>query len=158
MGDVQVDSLANFLYLSAEYFNATNDVSVFTSDEWVDAVEAVLDTFADQQQATAAVGNPSYVFQRTTTQQSETLQKCASLPHRGCALCVCMCGFGSTRGSPPPFFVLACVGTLTGCVLAYVWVYGVPLCCQRHWAACGVHGNDQDRVSAVSVCLCDPVN
>ena len=35
---------ASFLHLSSQFYTATGDTSVFTTDTWIDAVELVLDT------------------------------------------------------------------------------------------------------------------
>ena len=48
----EIDSLASFLGFSYQYWNATGDSSFVQSTEWVDAVEAVLQTIHDQQEPT----------------------------------------------------------------------------------------------------------
>lgn len=71
----EVDTLSNFLHLSAQYFKATGDTSVFVTDLWVDAVQTVLETLTAQQLSSAQEGsNPPYLFQRTTGQPSDTLE------------------------------------------------------------------------------------
>lgn len=72
----ELDSLANFLYLSTRYYNETKDVDVFSAHEWLEAVSTVLDTLTLEQRSSAqedAAGGPTYTFQRQTSQPTDSL-------------------------------------------------------------------------------------
>lgn len=73
----ELDSLAAFLEISADYYNATQDLAFFRRFRWLDAVQAVLDTATAMQTPTYAANGSllasPYTFQRSTTRASETL-------------------------------------------------------------------------------------
>ena len=48
----EVDSLASFLGFSYQYWNATGDASFVQSNDWMDAVEVVIQTIHEQQEPT----------------------------------------------------------------------------------------------------------
>ena len=74
----ELDSLAAFLEVSSNYYNATQDVSFFQKYQWTDAVNAVLtvaeammtSTYADD----GSVNQSPYTFTRQTNRASETLE------------------------------------------------------------------------------------
>ncbi|PSN75054.1 hypothetical protein BS50DRAFT_31795 [Corynespora cassiicola Philippines] len=73
----ELDSLAAFLQLSADYYNATGDVEFFGKHKWMQAVEAVLKV-ADEMTtptygADGAVLTSPYTFTRLTSRATETL-------------------------------------------------------------------------------------
>jgi meiotically up-regulated gene 157 (Mug157) protein len=73
----ELDSLAAFLEVSSNYYNATKDIDFFRKYKWVDAINAVLavannmtiGTYADSGQ----VNESPYTFTRLTTRATETL-------------------------------------------------------------------------------------
>ncbi len=65
----EVDSPCYVLRLAYEYWQATNDNSVF-GDEWIKSVENILRTFRDQQRKD---GKGHYRFQRKTERQLDTM-------------------------------------------------------------------------------------
>lgn len=65
----EIDSLCYPIRLAYEYWKTTGDDSIFT-DEWVKAVEYILQTFKDQQRK-ENLG--SYRFQRKTERASDTM-------------------------------------------------------------------------------------
>ncbi len=71
----EVDSLANFLYLSSSFWTATGgDVSAFDV-QWRAAVDSVLGVFESLQSGwDTMTANPPYQFQRTTSQPSDSLE------------------------------------------------------------------------------------
>ncbi|TID20496.1 Meiotically up-regulated protein [Venturia nashicola] len=73
----ELDSLAAFLQVSAEYYEKTQDIDFFQKYKWVEAVKAIMKVAKDMQTPTYAVnGAPiasPYTFERSTTQASETL-------------------------------------------------------------------------------------
>lgn len=72
----ELDSLAAFLQVSADYYNATGDVEFFSKFKWVQAVEAVLKVAQDMTLPTygadGAVLQSPYTFTRLTTRATET--------------------------------------------------------------------------------------
>ena len=74
----ELDSLAAFLQISADYYSATQDVSFFGRFQWIPAVRAVLAT-AKAMRDTPTYGEDGrvldspYTFSRETTRQTETL-------------------------------------------------------------------------------------
>jgi len=78
----EIDSLANFLHLSFDYFTQAGASSPAfakpvnaAGDMWTDAANLVIETFIEQQQSTQEGGsNPTYQFQRNTQQPTDTLQ------------------------------------------------------------------------------------
>lgn len=65
--------MAHFLTFGADVFDATGSTTPFDAT-WVQAVELVLDTFDAQMKGTAEEGgNPPYLFQRTTSQPTDSL-------------------------------------------------------------------------------------
>ncbi|KAF1998406.1 glycoside hydrolase family 125 protein [Amniculicola lignicola CBS 123094] len=73
----ELDSLAAFLEVSANYYNATKDISFFGKFHWVSAVEAVLKVAQDMMTPTYSpngdVLDSPYLFTRMTTRSTETL-------------------------------------------------------------------------------------
>ncbi|KAF1987457.1 glycoside hydrolase family 125 protein [Aulographum hederae CBS 113979] len=72
----ELDSLAAFLEVSANYHNATGDTTFFSRFSWSEAVEAIL-TVAEEMQtptygADGAVLKSPYTFTRETTRSTET--------------------------------------------------------------------------------------
>lgn len=65
----EIDSLCYPIRLAYEYWKTTGDTSVFT-DDWVRAIELILQTFRDQQRKE---NKGSYRFQRKTERASDTL-------------------------------------------------------------------------------------
>jgi len=81
----EVDSLANHLRLSVEYFNATGDAAPFSDSTWLASVQLILATFTEQQRDTRAedaAGGPAYTFQRQATEPTDTLQQGRGAPSR----------------------------------------------------------------------------
>ncbi|CAK3980364.1 meiotically up-regulated gene 157 -like [Lecanosticta acicola] len=74
----ELDSLAAFLEISHNYFNATQDIEFFKKFKWVDAVEAVMkvaDTMmVPTYEPSGRVENLTYTFTRQTTRASETTE------------------------------------------------------------------------------------
>ncbi|EDU43251.1 hypothetical protein PtrSN002B_002264 [Pyrenophora tritici-repentis] len=72
----ELDSLAAFLQISADYYNATGDFEFFGKFKWVQAVEAVLKVANDMMQPTygsdGEVLKSPYTFERGTNRGSET--------------------------------------------------------------------------------------
>ncbi|KAH7401241.1 hypothetical protein BKA66DRAFT_436402 [Pyrenochaeta sp. MPI-SDFR-AT-0127] len=72
----ELDSLAAFLQISTEYYNATGDYEFFGKFQWVQAVEAVLKVAQDMALPTygsdGAVLQSPYTFTRYTTRATET--------------------------------------------------------------------------------------
>ncbi|KAF2194779.1 glycoside hydrolase family 125 protein [Zopfia rhizophila CBS 207.26] len=72
----ELDSLAAFLQVSAEYYNATGDAAFFGKFSWVKAIEAVLKVAEDMKRPTygedGAVLDSPYRFTRMTTRATET--------------------------------------------------------------------------------------
>lgn len=73
----ELDSLAAFLEISTNYYTATNDLSFFSRFQWVDAVQAVLNTATSMMiptyAANGAVNQLPYTFTTDTTDGSQTL-------------------------------------------------------------------------------------
>ncbi|KAI8145693.1 meiotically up-regulated gene 157 protein [Fennellomyces sp. T-0311] len=71
----EIDSLASFLGFSYQYWNATGDSSFVQSTDWMDAVDAVLQTIRDQQEPTFDdAGHPMdihYRFERNPEHPNE---------------------------------------------------------------------------------------
>ncbi|RMZ28720.1 hypothetical protein D0859_07197 [Hortaea werneckii] len=72
----ELDSLAAFLEVSTNYYNATQDASFFKNYQWVDAVKSVLQV-ADEMmvptyQPNGNVSELAYSFTRLTTRATET--------------------------------------------------------------------------------------
>ncbi|KAF4618388.1 hypothetical protein G7Y89_g14916 [Cudoniella acicularis] len=73
----ELDSLAAFLEISTDYYEATGDIDFFRNFQWVDAVNTILSTtealllgtYADN----GSVNALPYTWQRTTTSATETL-------------------------------------------------------------------------------------
>ncbi|CAO2652361.1 Nn.00g006440.m01.CDS01 [Neocucurbitaria sp. VM-36] len=72
----ELDSLASFLQISADYYNATGDYEFFGKFQWVQAVQAVLDVAQNMTLPTygpdGAVLQSPYTFTRYTTRATET--------------------------------------------------------------------------------------
>lgn len=73
----ELDSLAAFLQVSAEYYSKTQDIDFFGKYKWVEAVNAIMKVAKDMQTPTyaanGAVNASPYTFERTTTRGTETL-------------------------------------------------------------------------------------
>lgn len=73
----ELDSLAAFLEISTDYYNATGDLNFFGAFQWIDAVEQVLDVADGLMVGTYAengtVNELPYTWERTTTSGTETL-------------------------------------------------------------------------------------
>ena len=64
-GKYELDSLAAVLKSSYNYFNNTNDASLLLEEDWLAAMEKIMDTIVVQQQSTAEDGpHPAYAFAR----------------------------------------------------------------------------------------------
>ncbi|KAK4553754.1 hypothetical protein LTR86_009252 [Recurvomyces mirabilis] len=74
----ELDSLAAFLEVSSNYYNATQDATFFKKYQWVDAVETILEVATNMTVPTyTADGNVSvlsYSFTRLTNRASETTE------------------------------------------------------------------------------------
>lgn len=74
----ELDSLAAFLQISAEYYNATNDITFFQKFQWSDAIAAVLSVaeamMTPTYAANGSVNISPYTFTRQTNRASETLE------------------------------------------------------------------------------------
>ncbi|KAK4968670.1 hypothetical protein LTR66_001293 [Elasticomyces elasticus] len=74
----ELDSLAAFLEVSTNYYNATQDTAFFRKYSWVDAVSAVVDVAESMMTPTYAangsVNVSPYSFTRLTDRASETLE------------------------------------------------------------------------------------
>lgn len=74
----ELDSLAAFLEVSRNYYNATQDISFFGKYSWVQAIESVMNVAEGQMMPTYQPdGNVStlpYTFTRLTTRASETTE------------------------------------------------------------------------------------
>jgi meiotically up-regulated gene 157 (Mug157) protein len=72
----ELDSLAAFLQISSDYYNATGDYAFFSKFKWVQAVEAVLKVAQDMRMPTygqdGEVLQSPYTFTRYTTRATET--------------------------------------------------------------------------------------
>ncbi|KAI8932925.1 hypothetical protein NX059_010396 [Plenodomus lindquistii] len=72
----ELDSLAAFLQISTDYYNATGDAEFFGKFRWVQAVEAILKVAEDMMLPTygsdGAVLKSPYTFTRYTTRSTET--------------------------------------------------------------------------------------
>lgn len=72
----ELDSLASFLEVSSNYYNATGDAEFFGKFQWVQAVEAVLKVADEMKRPTygqdGAVLDSPYMFTRLTTRATET--------------------------------------------------------------------------------------
>jgi meiotically up-regulated gene 157 (Mug157) protein len=73
----ELDSLAAFLEVSANYYNATGDADFFGRFHWVEAVEAILKVAEDMRRPTygsdGKVLDSPYTFTRLTSRATETL-------------------------------------------------------------------------------------
>lgn len=58
----ELDSLASFLQLSSDYYNATGDLGPFTKYQWVDTVETILAAAEAMQTATYTPDGMRSVF------------------------------------------------------------------------------------------------
>lgn len=65
----EIDSLCYPLRLAYEYWKVTGDDSIF-GEEWLHAMQNILDTFKDQQKKD---GHGAYTFQRKTERQLDTM-------------------------------------------------------------------------------------
>lgn len=74
----ELDSLAAFLEVSTNYYNATQDLEFFGKFQWIAAVQTVLNTAKAMMTPTygadGAVLDSPYTFERETNRASETLE------------------------------------------------------------------------------------
>lgn len=74
----ELDSLAAFLEVSSNYYNATKDAAFFSKYSWVSAVQAVLDVanamMTPTYAANGSVNVSPYTFTRVSDRASETLE------------------------------------------------------------------------------------
>lgn len=74
----ELDSLAAFLEVSHDYYNATQDIDFFKKYKWVDAVKSIMTVAHDQMiptyQPDGNVSELAYTFTRLTTRSSETTE------------------------------------------------------------------------------------
>ena len=80
----ELDSLAAFFQLSHDYYSQTGDETFFGQHQWINAVEAILNTttalLAGTYQDDGAVAFSPYQFQRQTSVSSETLGNAGAGP------------------------------------------------------------------------------
>jgi meiotically up-regulated gene 157 (Mug157) protein len=73
----ELDSLAAFLEISTNYYQATGDVAFFAKFEWVHAVQIILETtealLVGTYASNGSVNAVPYTWMRTTTSGTETL-------------------------------------------------------------------------------------
>lgn len=73
----ELDSLASFLEISSNYFEATKDIQFFRDFQWVSAVKTIITTTESLMKGTYAsdgsVNKCPYTWNRQTTSGSETL-------------------------------------------------------------------------------------
>lgn len=73
----ELDSLAAFLEISTNYYQATGDIDFFRNFQWVDAVNAILDTtqalLIGTYASNGSVNEVPYTWMRSTTSATETL-------------------------------------------------------------------------------------
>ena len=73
----ELDSLAAFLEISTNYYEATGDITFFQNFQWVNAVNVILDTtqalLIGTYESDGSVNTVPYTWQRTTTSATETL-------------------------------------------------------------------------------------
>jgi meiotically up-regulated gene 157 (Mug157) protein len=73
----ELDSLAAFLEISTNYYQATGDVAFFAKFEWVSAVQMILETtealLVGTYESNGFVNAVPYTWMRTTTSGTETL-------------------------------------------------------------------------------------
>jgi meiotically up-regulated gene 157 (Mug157) protein len=73
----ELDSLAAFLEISSNYYEATGDIEFFKNFQWVDAINTILNTtqalLVGSFASNGAVNTSPYTWQRTTTAGTETL-------------------------------------------------------------------------------------
>jgi meiotically up-regulated gene 157 (Mug157) protein len=101
----ELDSLANPLRLAALYYNATGGDTTPYTPQWLASVNLILDTMEAQRLDTEEEddnGGPPYVFQRTTSEPSDSLEHGRGPVARGTGLI--KCGFrGSDDAVTLPF-------------------------------------------------------
>jgi meiotically up-regulated gene 157 (Mug157) protein len=73
----ELDSLAAFLEISTNYYDATSDLAFFSKYQWVDTIKAVMNVANSMMigtyRADGAVNRSPYTFRRQTTSGTETL-------------------------------------------------------------------------------------
>ena len=73
----ELDSLAAFLEISTNYYEATGDIEFFRKFQWVDAINTILDTtqalLIGTYASNGSVNASPYTWERTTTSGTETL-------------------------------------------------------------------------------------
>lgn len=73
----ELDSLAAFLEISSDYYDATGDITFFQKFNWVNAIETIISTteglLIGTYSANGSVNTSPYTWQRETTSSTETL-------------------------------------------------------------------------------------
>jgi len=73
----ELDSLAAFLEISSNYYNATGDIDFFRDFQWVDAINTIIATtealLIGTYSSNGSVNALPYTWERTTTSATETL-------------------------------------------------------------------------------------
>lgn len=73
----ELDSLAAFLEISTNYYEATGDIDFFRKFQWVDAINTILDTtqalLIGTYASNGSVNTVPYTWERQTTSATETL-------------------------------------------------------------------------------------
>jgi meiotically up-regulated gene 157 (Mug157) protein len=73
----ELDSLAAFLEISTNYYEATNDIDFFRKFQWVDAINTIISTtealLVGTYSSNGSVNAVPYTWERTTTSATETL-------------------------------------------------------------------------------------
>src|SRR6187402_2037280 len=73
----ELDSLAAFLEISTNYYDATGDIDFFRNFQWVDAINTIIDTtealLIGTYSANGSVNEVPYTWMRETTSATETL-------------------------------------------------------------------------------------
>jgi meiotically up-regulated gene 157 (Mug157) protein len=85
----ELDSLAAFLEISTNYYNATGDIDFFRSFQWVDAINTIIATtealLIGTYSSNGSVNALPYTWERTTTSATETLDNLGrGNPVQGC--------------------------------------------------------------------------
>jgi len=73
----ELDSLAAFLEISTNYYEATGDIEFFSKFSWVEAINTIINTtealLVGTYAANGSVNSSPYTWERTTTSGTETL-------------------------------------------------------------------------------------
>ena len=77
----ELDSLCSVLHLSSLYYSVTGHIDEAFDGPWSDAVRTILDVFRDQQASSEEESaSPAYMFQRLSTEPTETLSHGRGFP------------------------------------------------------------------------------